>query len=231
MDTIMFFHSTNIILHVIAGTIALLFGILALTSKKGANTHTKSGKWFLGLLVIVIFTALLGVFVFKRNTFLLVITLLSAYQGFSGYRTLQFKDNKPRLLDISMAIITLLSAFYFMYYIKSIGFFWTPVIIYSTLGALFTVISYDFIRYLIPTTKYGKLWFYEHIYKMIGAFTALLSAFIGTVFASYQPYSQILPSAFGVLLQIGFLTYYYKNKNLIKPEISGIREKLVSNTA
>lgn len=103
-----------------------------------------------------------------------------------------------------------------MYYIKKIGFFWTPVIIYSTLGALFTVISYDLIRYLIPNSKYGKLWFYEHIYKMIGAFTALLAAFIGTVFASYQPYSQILPSVLGVILQIGFLIYFYKNSNLIK---------------
>ena len=215
MNFLKFFHSTNIIVHITAGSIALLLGIIALTSKKGAKLHTKSGKWFLRLLVIVVFTGLLGVFVFGRNTFLLVITLLSAYQGFSGYRALQSKNNKPKVIDISMAVITLLSAFYFMYYIKRIGFFWTPVIIYSTLGALFTVISYDFIRYLIPNSKYGKLWFYEHIYKMIGAFTALLAAFIGTVFASYQPYSQILPSAFGIILQIGFLTYYYKNSNLV----------------
>jgi len=216
MDIFKLFHSTNIAVHVTAGTIALLLGIIALSSKKGRQIHIKSGKWFLGLLTIVIFTGLLGVFVFGRNTFLLVITLLSAYQGFSGYRALQTKNNKPKLIDILMAIITLLSAFYFMYYIKRIGFFWAPVVIYSTLGALFTVITYDFLRYLIPSSKYGKLWFYEHIYKMIGAFTALLAAFMGTVFASYQPYSQILPSAFGVVLQIGFLAYYFKNSNLIK---------------
>ncbi len=115
-----------------------------------------------------------------------------------------------------MAITTLFSALYFIYYVKQIGLFWTPVIIYSTLGALFTVITYDLLRYLIPASKYGKLWFYEHIYKMIGAFTALLAAFAGTVFVSYQPYSQVLPSAFGVVLQIFFLTYYFKNSELIK---------------
>jgi hypothetical protein len=34
---------------------------------------------------------------------------------------------------------------------------------------------------------------------MIGAFTALLAAFTGTVFSAYQPYSQIIPSVFGIL--------------------------------
>jgi uncharacterized membrane protein len=216
MDMFGFFHSANITVHIIAGTIALLLGIIALVSKKGRKVHIKSGKWFLGLLAIVILTGLLGVFVFKRNTFLLVITLLSAYQGFSGYRALRSKNNRPKSTDIFAAVITLLSALYFMYYIKEIGFFWKPVIIYSTLGALFIVIAYDLLRYLIPASKYGKLWFYEHMYKMIGAFTALLAAFTGTVFESYQPYSQILPSVFGVVLQIGFLIYYYKNSHLIR---------------
>lgn len=216
MDNFNFFHSTNIAVHITAGTIALLLGILALSSKKGKQLHTKSGKWFLGFLAIVILTGLLGVFVFGRNTFLLVITLLSAYQGFSGYRAMQTKNNQPQPADIAMAIITLLSALYFIYYIRQIGLFWAPVVIYSTVGALFTIITYDLLRYFIPRAKYGKLWFYEHIYKMIGAFTALLSAFVGTVFASYQPYSQILPSAFGIVLQIGFLIYYYKNSHLIR---------------
>ena len=216
MDAFKFFHSANIALHITAGTLALLLGIVALSAAKGKRSHTSSGKWFLALLAVVICTALLGVFVFGRNTFLLVITLLSAYQGFSGYRALQARNNKPKALDILMAVITLFSAFYFMYYMKQIGFFWKPVIIYSTLGALFTIIAYDFLRYLLPETIYGKLWFYEHIYKMIGAFTALLAAFIGTVFASYQPYSQVLPSVFGVLLQIAFLTYYIRNRKLVK---------------
>jgi uncharacterized membrane protein len=216
MDTFKLFHSTNIAIHVAAGTIALLLGIVALSAKKGRQIHTKSGKWFLGFLSIVIFTGLLGVFVFGRNTFLLVITLLSAYQAFSGYRALQAKNNKPQPIDMLMAAITLLAALYFMYYMKQIGFFWSPVVIYSTLGALFTIIAYDFLRYFIPGSRYGRLWFYEHIYKMIGAFTALFAAFVGTVFVAYQPYSQILPSAFGMALQICFLTYYYKNPNLIK---------------
>jgi hypothetical protein len=77
------------------------------------------------------------------------------------------------------------------------------------------IILYDMLRYFIAKDKYKMLWLYEHIFKMIGAFTALLAAFSRTVFAKYQPYSQILPSAIGILLQIGFISFYYRKNNLI----------------
>ena len=213
MDTFNFFHSTNIAVHVTAGTIALLLGVVALGSPKGKKTHIKAGRLFLLSLLIVISSGLVGVFVFGRNTFLLVITLLSAYQGFSGYRILQTKSNKPESVDILMALVTLLSAFYFLYYFKKIGMIWSPVITYSTVGWLIAIIVYDFLRYLIPASTYKRTWLYEHIVKMIAAFSAITSAFTGTVFPDYQPYSQFLPSVFGTLLMIGFI-FYYKRQPL-----------------
>jgi hypothetical protein len=203
-------HKSNIIIHVIAGTFALILAIIAIISNKRIVFHKKVGKVFLGFLSIVILTGLLGVFIFGRNSFLLVITVLSGYFGFSGYRTLQTKSNEPKMLDIIVALLSISTVFYFLYYFKTIGMIWKPVIIYSTVGAIIAVISYDLLRYFIPKAKYQKLWFYEHIYKMIGAFTALLSAFSGTVLYAYKPYSQILPSVFGTLLQIGFIIYYYR---------------------
>ena len=211
-------HLINIITHVSAGSIALILGIIALISKKGGKVHTKSGKIFTLLLVIIVLTALLGVFVFGRNTFLLVITVLSAYYGFSGYRILITKSNKPQFIDIFVAVLSLISVSYFLYYLKENGMYWSPVIIYSTVGALVMIIFYDFIRYFIPKMKYGRLWLYEHIFKMIGAFTALLAAFSGTVFPNYKPYSQFLPSVLGTVLQIVFIVYTYRQSN--KPEIA-----------
>ena len=171
MNIFNLFHSTNIVIHITAGSIALLLGIIALCTKKGKKIHVKSGGWFLVCLAIVIATGLLGVFVFGRNTFLLVITVLAGYYGFSGYRSLQNKSNKPKRLDMLVAMVSLSAVFFFLYYFKTIGMIWSPVIIYSTVGTLLFVITYDFIRYLIPGS--------------------------------------------GVLLQIGFITYYYrKNKSL-----------------
>lgn len=215
-------HQINIWVHVLSGSLAMIMAIIAMVSSKGGKIHRKSGKVFLFLDAIVITTGLIGVFVFKVNTFLLVLTLLSGYQAFSGYRVLKNKLNSPKFLDILVASLTLSSGIYFLYYFKSIGMIWAPGLIYSTVGALFLIITYDFLRYLIPKKRYKKLWLYEHIYKMVAAFTALLAAFVGTVFPQYHPYSQFLPSVFGTLLAIGFIAYFYRknrreeNENLKK---------------
>jgi len=204
-------HKLNILLHIITGSLALVLGLIALLSTKGSKAHNTSGKYFLKLICIVIVTGLIGVFVFGRNTFLLVITVLSGYVSFSGYRVLLLKSNIPKRIDIVVAMISLLVLAYFLYYFKSIGMIWSPIVIYSTVGALLFVILYDLLRYLIPRKKYRRhrIWIYEHIYKMTSAFAALLSAFVGTVFEQYQPHSQYIPSALGMLIIIGFIIYVY----------------------
>src|SRR5882757_2160915 len=207
-------HLTNIIVHVTAGSIGLLLGIIALLTKKGGEKHKKAGRLFLMVLCVVVLTGLIGVFVFKRNTFLLVITMLSAYLGFSGYRVIQAKSNQPRALDMLVAMASLITVIYFIYYMKSIGMIWSPVIIYSTVGYLSFIIAYDFLRYLIPRDRYKNLWLYEHILKMVSAFSGILSAFCGTVFPQYQPYSQFLPSTLGTCIAIGFMIYCYRTGKL-----------------
>lgn len=216
MENFDFWHRINIIVHVTCGIISLCIGIVAMTTVKGGNTHRKSGRLFVSLLAIVVITGLFGVFLFKVNQFLLVITVLSGYNAYSGIRVLRNKDNRFNLQDVSVAILTVSTGIYFVYYIKRIGFFWSPVVVYSTLGALFFIISYDLIRYAIPPRKYGNLWLYEHIYKMIAAFTALLSAAVGTIYEEYQPHSQYLPSVVGLVLALSFILYFYR-KNRVPP--------------
>ncbi len=205
-------HNANIFLHVSCGTIALLLGFVAIFSRKGGRTHIKSGQIFLALLVVVITTALVGVFIFGRNTFLLVITLLAAYQGFSGYRILQTRVNTLHWADIGAGILTLTSAAYFLYFLRQIGMIWSPAVIYSTLGWLFGVVVYDVARYSIPAElyKHRKIWLLEHIVKMMSAFGAIASAFAGTVLPNFQPYSQLLPSLVVTLGMMYFLVVWLR---------------------
>jgi hypothetical protein len=205
-------HQGNIITHVLTGSTGILLGLICLLSFKGGQVHNKAGKVFLLFISVVILTGLIGVFVFKRNTFLLVITVLSGYVSFSGYRILAFKQNKVKLLDIVISVATLGVLAYFLSYFKTIGMIWSPIVIYSTVGALLFIILYDFIRYLIPKSFYiqRKIWLHEHIYKMTSAFAALLSAFAGTVLEAYQPHSQYIPSALGMIIIIGFMIYVSK---------------------
>lgn len=205
MEVFSVLHKINIAVHITAGSSALIIGLAAIIVSKGKRIHRFTGRLFLILMSVVILTGLIGVFVFGRNTFLLVITVLSGYMAFSGYRAIKAKSNTPKLIDIVLCLLSLTSVLYFLYYFNSIGMIWSPVIVYSTVGYLFLMITYDLGRYFIPAKKYANLWLYEHILKMVSAFSGLLSAFSGTVFPQYQPYSQFIPSILGTLIAIGFM--------------------------
>jgi len=205
MGPISLFHHTNIFIHVVAGSLALLVGLFILLKNKGGKIHRVSGRVFLVLLSIVIFTGLIGVFAFNRNSFLLVITTLSGYMGFSGFRAIRNRSNIPKIMDIGVALLALTTSLFFIWYFHSTGMIWSPVIIYSTVSYLIFAVAYDLGRYLINKNTYQKLWMYEHILKLISAFSGLLSAFTGTVFPQFQPYSQFLPSLLGSFIALGFM--------------------------
>lgn len=206
------FHLANIVIHIISGIAGLLIGFLILFKKKGTAFHKKAGKMFVFFMVLIVITGVLGVVIFKRNLFLLVITVLVGYNTYSGVRIVKMKSNILYLKDILVIITAIVITLFFLYYLKSIDFYWNPIVIYSTVGYLFLVIFYDLIRYVIPKTKYGSLWMYEHSCKMISALSGLLSAFIGTILPDYKPYSQILPSLLMTSVMIIFIILIYKGR-------------------
>lgn len=213
------FHSANIIVHIIAGSIALILGFIILIKTKGTKWHKKAGWLFTICMIFIVATGFLGVIIFKRNMFLLIITMLAGYNTYSGLRVVKEKSNTFHFLDLMMIIISVVITLVFLFYLKSIGFYWNPAVIYSTVGYLFMIITYDLFRYFIPKLKYGNLWIYEHIAKMMSALGGIFSAFVGTVFPNYKPYSQILPSALMTLLIIFFIikVYFHHHKKL-KPK-------------
>ena len=86
-------------------------------------------------------------------------------------------------------------------------------IIYYLLIYLFLIISFDLLRFFFPNLiRMRGFWLYEHIYKITGAFTALVSAGVGTVFASWEPYNQIVPAALSTFWLIFCLIYFTRPK-------------------
>jgi hypothetical protein len=209
-------HQINILVHVLCGTIALIVGFGAIFTSKGSKWHIRFGQYFKWTIAIVILTGLIGVFVFKRNNFLLVITLLSGYTCFSGIRAIKLKGQKPQTYDYVIALTVISSALYYLYYINSIGMYWAPAVTYSTIGALFIVTFYDLSKVLMPVEILKKAFMYEHVYKMISAFIAITSAFAGTVFPDYKPYSQLVPSLFGFAYIIAIFIKLSTNRNTVQ---------------
>lgn len=205
-------HQLNIALHIIFGTLALLVGLGPLVTTKGGAAHRRFGRWFLGLTVVVLASAVLGLTVFSFRPFLTVIVLLSVYQAYTGYRVLHIRVTGPTLLDGIFSGVFFASAGAFLLLLPHIRLVWSPVVMYSTLGVLLTVTLYDLSRFRWRQQWLRGAWRYEHIWKMIGTYTALLSAFTGTVLAGYQPYSQFLPSILGLVVAWGLIFYTYQQR-------------------
>lgn len=116
----------------------------------------------------MIVTAAIGIAFFSFRAFLGVITMLSAYEAYSGYRALRIRFTGPKAYDALISLAALASAAGFIVYIRSVHFPWSPAVIYPTLGALLGVATYDLVRFAFPKRWFASTWFYEHLIKMLG---------------------------------------------------------------
>lgn len=201
--------SINIFTHVLVGTIAIFIGLAPYFTKKGGRYHILSGRLFLGLMAIVIITALNGVLFFRDRPFLTIVTLLSFYTSYSGYRVLKTKEKGFTRQDFMVMLLVIGMALYFVVHFQTANILWHISVVYYLLGYVFAIVGFDMIRYFFPNlVQIKKFWLYEHIYKMTGSFSALISAGAGTVFSAYEPYNQIVPAIFSTFLLVFCLLYF-----------------------
>jgi len=217
-------HTANVAVHVLFGTLALVLGTIQLVRAKGDARHIRCGRWFLACILVSVATAATGVVIFRFRAFLGVITMLVAYWAFSGYRALRIRLTGPTLRDALGAFAGLGAAGLFILYLRVAQFPWAPAVVYSTLGTLVTVALYDLARFAFPVRWFAKLWVYEHLVKMIGAFSAALSAFSGTVLGAWQPYSQLVPSALCTAAMFGFV-FYFRRRPVPWPDVGTVERE------
>ena len=198
-------HTINIIVHVLFGTLGLIIGLVTLVFQNQNQRHIRYGRYFLYALTVVVITAFIGILFFRSNPFLLILTLLAGYVGYSGYRTVRLREKKSSTIDGLLAGSVLIAGVLYLRSMQLAGGNWSPAVVYPTLSALLLVVGYDLVKHIWLFQRLKAWWLYEHIYKMMSAYSALASAFAGTVFSQYKPFSQILPSTFGVILIAFFI--------------------------
>jgi uncharacterized membrane protein len=197
-------HQVNLAIHVLFGTVALALGIVAIVSPKRRGLHTRVGMLFIYAYLVVVTTASIGLAVFNFRSFLAVVTILSIYDVFSGYRALTLRGRRPQLMDNLFSLAGLLTPWIFLAIMRRLQQPWAPALTWSILGGLIAVSTYDLLRNILPVAWLRRTWVQEHLYKMMSAYIAITSAFAGTVFAAYMPWAAILPSAIGTMVWIGF---------------------------
>jgi uncharacterized membrane protein len=190
-------HLINLAIHIAAGTIAITVGLVILATAKGTANHKQKGKLFAFLTLTVALSAAVGLTFFRFMPVFAVLTILVPYQLIGGWRVGHTKENGPNYVDalLTLAAIALAALITPLVAPNLQG---AGTIAYSALGGLYAVIAYDVAKWMFPTVWHKHLWLYEHSYKLVASLFGMVSALVGNVVRSGQPWSQLAPLIIGV---------------------------------
>jgi len=96
----------TLLLHVLAGTLALGAGGFAAALRKGGTGHRRAGRLYGWSMLLVTLTALVLVTI-RPSTFLLAVALFSFYLVFTGWRAAVLRDGRPRPADAAATLLML----------------------------------------------------------------------------------------------------------------------------
>lgn len=163
--------SLLVLLHIIAGTIAISSGIAAPFAKKGGKAHKLLGLAFLTSILIL---GLSGAFVaWIRDIPLSFLNgLLISYFVVTSFNVIKLKPNSINVIDKCMAVVSTLLTVGFIYYaLKAsqvpsgeLGGFGSPV--FFAFGAVALVSAFGDIRFLIKKGLSGKQRLLRHLWRM-----------------------------------------------------------------
>ncbi len=210
-------HAANIIIHVIAASFALLAGTVSLFSVKGGALHRRAGKYVVPAAIIATVAALIGILIDPSRPALTAITISATYQLISGMRALWLRGARDRPLGLFDGMIALsgLSAALWLLLTMGPGTpSFTPAIGYSAVGYVTFLSGYDLSRFAWQELWKRKVWPIDHGLKMVGFYFALVSAAAGNLLRDFQPWSQVVPSAIGVIALIIFAVFYSRRTSV-----------------
>ena len=213
-----------LIIHIAAGVISLVTGLISILSLKGGKVHKKSGKIYFYSMTIVFVTAII-IASYRFNRFLFLIAFLSYYSVFTGVRKLRLKNlhknQKPKWYDWTAGIINGIANLFFIglgiYYSIENGFFSGGALLSVGFGIGGLLISYVNLKPFIIKPNKSYHWYLSHIGNMFGGYIATSTAFLSTLISKYEIMNPFLgfalPSIIGVPVLIYWINKTEKNFN------------------
>jgi uncharacterized membrane protein len=213
----------NIAVHLGAGIAAMGLGFLMLASAKGTRSHRARGRVFVALTCAVCATGAIGNLFFRFMPLFAVLTVLVAYQLASGWHVVFTREAGPNRVD---ALLAVCAGGWALYLIPLLAAGGTQdaaaVVVHASLAALLVLLAYDLARWCFPRYWHAALWRYEHIYKLVSALFAMLSAATGNLLKVGQPWSQLLPSVLGALTILWFFQRTWRaGRHPARPAVLG----------
>lgn len=168
-------------IHIIGGTLGLLAGTYIAIAKKGDKQHKLVGKIFAFSMLGAGFCSFV-LATLHRNDFLFVVGIFTVYMVATGWRYLYLKDipngQKPLLIDWLIIGFMALGALVFAYLGIRLAMqkelFCLVFFFFAHRSVSFIVTDIKTYRGQITTKNY---WLTFHLQRMMGAYTASLTAF------------------------------------------------------
>ncbi|RZS92462.1 hypothetical protein [Aquimarina brevivitae] len=202
-------------IHILAGTLSLITGAIAILSKKGRANHNKAGRIYFLAMTVVFITGIV-IAGYRFNRFLFLIAFLSYYSVFSGVRFLKLKKlhkgQRPKWYDWTAGIVNGLANSIFIllgiYYLLARPGINSGALLSIGFGIGGLLISYTNLKQFIKTPKEPYHWYLAHIGNMMGGYIATFTAFLSTIVTRFELMNPFLAFALPSLIGIPLLLYY-----------------------
>jgi len=165
------FYSIVLVLHITAGSLALLCGMLAVLTRKGHRAHRRAGIAYVGAMLVVALTAVLMA-TMHPNPFLFAVALFSAALALSGW--LPARGDQPHwgrvigVVGLSAAVL-----------LGAVGIWWLlEGDLFGIVALVFALISgrFGWLDVWRTTTRNRTRRIVAHVSAMGGAYIATVSA-------------------------------------------------------
>ena len=173
-------------IHILAGTIALLCAVLAVSSEKGKSLHVLSGiTYFWGM--DTIFLTATPMSIISSNIFLFLIAIFSFYLAFAGMRFARNRKGVATTLDWIAVSLMILSGLG-MWILAAIFFTNdnSQYIVLLVFGFLAFNLGYADFRSYKNKTATGKKRLSRHLTNMMGGTIAVITAVL-VVNSPFEP--------------------------------------------
>lgn len=230
-----FLETASVVSHVTAGFTALVMAPLAMMTQKGGAQHRRWGKVYFWAMFAIFLTALALVY-FRPNFFLFMISILSFYGAFTGYRALYRKRPAlgagPIWLDWLGATVAAVAGLVFLAWggLTAFGLLSGPIPpIFGLVGVGFGVSlgldAISDIRSFLQPSRDRNWWWYYHIARMSGSYIAAVTAFTVQNVTRYMPVDLawlpwVLPAVIGTPLIARTIRHYrqkFENRQVVQP--------------
>lgn len=168
--------------HILAGSIALLIGLILMTRPKGTRTHVIMGWIYSGSMFWICASALLIIAFYRFSFFLMVVGVLTFYSTFVGIRVTRRRSvDAQKWYDWLASIITCMFGLglygYAIHIFGQAGWHWVGLL--SVLFGTLTILNAgrDLRFFIQNQTNDPKWWMHQHINAMGSSYIAAVTAF------------------------------------------------------